>query len=76
MGRMILDREQIRVLKAVLPACGGFWVGYPLLVWLFGRLDSWTDLLIYLGIGLIITLLMTAFYVLGSRIPPKDNSDL
>ena len=37
------------------------------------KLDSWKDLLVYLGIGLIITLLMTAFYVLGSRIPRKEK---
>ena len=70
---MKLDKEQKRVLKAALPACGGFWIGYPLLMWLFGRLDSWEDVLIYLGIGLIITLLMTGFYVLGSKIPKKDD---
>ena len=70
---MKLDKEQKRVLKAVLLACGGYWIGYPLVMWLLGKLDSWKDLLIYLGVGLIITLLMTAFYVLGSRIPRKDE---
>ena len=70
---MKFDKEQKRILKAVLPACGGFWIGYPLVMWLLGKLDSWKDLLIYLGVGLIITLLMTAFCVLGSRIPRKDE---
>ena len=70
---MNLDKEQKRVLKAVLPACGGYWIGYPLVMWLLGKLDSWKDLLIYLGVGLIITLLMTLFYVLGARIPRKDK---
>ena len=70
---MKLDKEQKRILKAVLPACGGYWIGYPLLLWLLGKLDSWKDLLVYLGVGLIITLLMTAFYVLGSRIPRKEK---
>jgi len=70
---MKLDKEQKRVLKAVLPACGGYWIGYPLVMWLLGKLDSWKDLLIYLGVGLIITLLMTLFYVLGARIPRKDK---
>ena len=70
---MKLDKEQKRVLKAVLPACGGYWIGYPLVMWLLGKLDSWKDLLIYLGVGLIITLLMTLFYVLGARIPRKDE---
>lgn len=70
---MKFDKEQKRILKAVLPACGGYWIGYPLVMWLLGKLDSWKDLLIYLGVGLIITLLMTAFFVLGSRIPRKDE---
>ncbi len=42
-------------------------------MWLLGKLDSWKDVLIYLGVGLIITLLMTAFYVLGSSIPRKEK---
>lgn len=70
---MKFDKEQKRILKAVLPACGGYWIGYPLVMWLLGKLDSWKDLLIYLGVGLIITLLMTLFYVLGARIPRKDK---
>lgn len=70
---MKLDKEQKRVLKAALPACGGFWIGYPLLLWLVGKLDSWKDLLVLLGIGLVITLLMAVFYVLGSKIPKKEE---
>ncbi len=70
---MKLDKEQKRILKAVLPVCGGYWIGYPLVMWLFGKLDSWKDLLVYFGAGLVITLLMTLFYVLGSRIPRKDK---
>jgi hypothetical protein len=42
-------------------------------MWLLGKLDSWKDLLVYFGAGLVITLLMTLFYVLGSRIPRKDK---
>ena len=70
---MKLDSEQKRVLKADLPAFGGFLVGYPFLSWIFGKLDSWKELLIYLGIGIVLSLLMTCFYVLGSKIPKKDE---
>ena len=70
---MKLDKEQKRVLKAVLPAVGGYSIGYPLLMWLFGKLDSWKDALIYVGIGIIITLVLTCVYVLGSKIPRKDE---
>ena len=34
---MNLDSEQKRVLKAALPAFGGYWIGYPILMWLFGN---------------------------------------
>ncbi len=70
---MKFDKEQKRILKAVLPACGGYWIGYTLVMWLLGKLDSWKDLLVYFGAGLVMTLLMTLFYVLGSRIPRKDK---
>ena len=70
---MRLDSEQKRVLKAALPAFGGFLVGYPFLSWILGKLDSWKDLLIYLGIGIVLSLLTTCFYVLGSKIPKKDE---
>ncbi len=70
---MKFDKEQKRILKAVLLACGYCWIGYPLVMWLQGKLDSWKDLLVYLGAALVITLLMTLFYVLGARIPRKDE---
>lgn len=68
-----LDSEQKRVLKAISGSCLGFIVGYPLLMWVFGKLDSWKDALIYLGVGLIVALGMGIFYVLGSKIPKKDE---
>ncbi|MBO7552318.1 MAG: biotin transporter BioY [Fibrobacter sp.] len=68
-----LDSEQKRVLKAISGSCLGFIVGYPLLMWVFGKLDSWKDALIYLGVGLIVALGMGVFYVLGSKIPKKDE---
>ena len=70
---MQLDKEQKRVLKAILPAAGGYWILYPLVMWIFGKLDSWEDALIYLGAGISVTLIMTLFYVLGSKIPKKDE---
>lgn len=70
---MKLDKEQKRVLKAVLPAVCGYWLLYPLVMWIFGKLDSWKDALIYLGAGIIVTLILTLFYVLGSKIPQKDK---
>ena len=68
-----LDSEQKRVLKAISGSSLGFMIGYPLLMWIFGKLDSWRDALIYLGIGLIVAVVMGVFYVLGAKIPKKDK---
>ena len=68
-----LDSEQKRVLKAIAGSSLGFLIGYPLLMWVFGKLDSWRDALIYLGVGLIVAVGMSVFYVLGSKIPKKDE---
>ena len=70
---MKLDSEQKRVLKAISGSSLGFMIGYPLLMWVFGKLDSWRDALIYLGVGLIVAVVMGVFYVLGSKIPKKDE---
>ena len=70
---MKLDSEQKRVLKAISGSSLGFMIGYPLLMWIFGKLDSWRDALIYLGIGLIVAVVMGVFYVLGAKIPKKDK---
>ena len=70
---MKLDDEQKRVLKAISSSSLGFIIGYPLLMWVFGKLDSWKDALFYLGVGLIVAFGMGDFYVLGSKIPKKDD---
>ena len=70
---MKLDSEQRRVLKAISGSSLGFMIGYPLLMWIFGKLDSWRDALIYLGVGLIVAVVMGVFYVLGAKIPKKDK---
>ena len=68
-----LDSEQKRILKAISGTCLGFIVGYPLLMWVFGRVESWKDALIWLGTGLIVAVVMGAFYVIGSKIPRNDE---
>ena len=70
---MKLDSEQKRVLKAILGSSWGFIIGYPLIMWIGGKLDSWKDALAWLGIGLAIVVIMAVFYVLGSKIPKKDE---
>ena len=70
---MKLDKEQKRVLKAVASSSLGFIIGYPLIMWIGGKLDSWTDALLWLGVGLCVAVVMGVFYVLGSKIPKKDE---
>ena len=75
-----LDSEQKRVLKVI--SCSGLvcLVGFPLLMWAFGELDSWEEALTFLGLGLIIVVILGVRYILkekmfaiGSKIPKKDE---
>ena len=70
---MKLDKEQKRVLKAALPAslCAALGCLIPMLV--KGKLDSWKEALLGVGVGLLIALLFCIFYVLGSKIPKKHE---
>ena len=70
---MKLDSEQKRVLKVISGSSLGFIIGYPLIMWIGGKLDSWRDALAWLGVGLIVAVVMGVFYVLGSKIPKKDE---
>jgi biotin transporter BioY len=70
---MKLDSEQKRVLKAISGSSLGFIIGYPLIMWIGGKLDSWRDALAWLGVGLIVAVVVGVFHVLGSKIPKKDE---
>ena len=70
---MKLDSEQKRVLKAAWPAFLAYPIASPLFYWLFGKLDSWTDaFLLFIG-NLVVACLLLLFYILGSKIPKKDD---
>jgi uncharacterized membrane protein len=75
-----LDSEQKRVLKVISGSGLVCLVGFPLLMWAFGKLDSWEEALTFLGLGLIIVVILGVRYVLkekmfalGSKIPKKDK---
>ena len=70
---MKLDEEQKRVLKAALPAWIAFPFASPFFYWLFGKLDSWTDAFLLFAGNVIVAFLVILFYVLGSKIPKKDE---
>lgn len=68
---MELDKEQKRVLKAFFPTALVFTFGYPLLMWVFGKLNSWEDALWMVGVGLLLVFVLGIFYVLGSKMPKR-----
>ena len=70
---MKLDSEQKRVLKAAWPAFLAYPIASPFFYWLFGKLDSWTDALLLFAGNLVVSCLMILFYILGSKIPKKDD---
>ena len=70
---MKLDSEQKRILKAISGSSLGFIIGYPLIMWIGGKLDSWKDALAWMGVGLIVAVVMGAFHILGSKIPKNDK---
>ena len=70
---MKLDSEQKRVLKAAGPALLAFPIISPFFYWLFGKLDSWTDALLLFAGNLVVAALMILFYLLGSKIPSKEE---
>ena len=69
----MLDREQKRVLKAFAASGLSMIAGTLIYYACSGKLESWTDALILSGIYLLIAIGMGAFFVLGSKIPKKDN---
>ena len=66
---MKLESEQRRILKAISGSIFGFIIGYPLIMWIGGKLVSWKDALAWLGVGLVVAFVMGVFYILGSKIP-------
>jgi hypothetical protein len=70
---MALDSEQKRVLKAIVPSMLAFTIGYPIFMRIFGKLDSWKEALLWMGVGILIVAVLGVFYILGSKIPKKDD---
>lgn len=70
---MKLDKEQKRVLKAFWPSLLVFPFGYPLFMWFLGKLDSWKDALLMIGVGLLLVIVIGIIYVVGSKMPKRGN---
>ena len=72
---MALDSEQKRVLKAFAGAGLGMVAGTLIYYACSGKLESWTDALLLSGMDLhlLIAIGMGALFVLGSKIPKKND---
>ena len=75
-----LDSGHKKIIMVISCSGLGCLVGYLLLMWAFGELDSWEDALTFLGLGLIIVVILGVGYflrdklnALGSKIPKKDE---
>ena len=68
-----LDSEQKRLLKAISGSSLGLIAGILVYNACAGKLDSWKGALLMLGVLLLIAIGMGIFYVLGSKIPKKDE---
>ena len=49
-----------------------FPIGYPLVSLILGKSD-WKEALLLFAGGLVVAALMVAFYMLGSKIPKKED---
>lgn len=72
---MILDKEQKRVLKGLWPGILVYILGYPVISWILGKLDSWKDFIIYIAGAVVVSIVIILLYLLGSKIPKKTNTD-
>ena len=69
-----LDDEKKKTLKKVgVIYTLGYLFLWPLLSWLFGGIDSWKDVLFYMGEGLSFAILFFGFYLIGWIKPKKDE---
>ena len=68
-----MDKEKKKLMKAVIPSYLIFIIGWPLLMWLFGKVHSWKDVLLYAGTGLILAIFGFAPWLFGWIKPKKDE---
>ena len=70
---MKLDKEQKRVMKGLWPGILVYILGYPIISWILGKLDSWTDFFLYIAGAVVVAIVIILLYLLGSKIPKKDE---
>ena len=70
---MKLSKDQKRIIRSFIVYFIGYLVFYPLFLLLFGKPVDWGDYFIFAGAMAVVGALMCAFFVIGSRIPPKND---
>ena len=70
---MTMDREKKKLMKAVIPSYLIFIIGWPLLMWLFGKVHSWKDVFLNAGSGLILAIFGIACWFFDWIKPKKDE---
>ena len=70
---MQLDSEQKKIAKVVLCTSLGASLSFIVCGIIFGQLSTVKDILVSVFAGLVSAAILTAFYVLGSKIPKKDK---
>ena len=70
---MKLSNDQKRIIKSLAMYTGIFIVIYPLMTLVAGRHWTWGDYFIFAGIAILVYGLVGLLYVLGSKIPKKEE---
>ena len=70
---MKLSNDQKRIIKSIAMYTGIFIVVFPLMTLVAGRHWTWGDFFIFAGIAILIYGLVGFIYVLGSKVPKKDE---
>ena len=70
---MKLSNDQKRIIKSIAMYTGIFIVVFPLMTLVAGRHWTWGDFFIFAGIVILIYGLVGFIYVLGSKVPKKDE---
>ena len=70
---MKLSNDQKRIIKSIAMYTGIFIVVFPLMTLVAGRHWTWGDFFIFAGIAILIYGLVGFIYVLGSKVPKKNE---
>ena len=70
---MKLSNDQKRIIKSIAMYTGIFIVVYPLMTLVAGKQWTWGDFFLFAGIAVLVFGLVGFIFVLGSKIPKKDE---